>query len=50
VSRIGVYLFEGAQELDWAGPWEVLAAWAKGWPDDSVEIFTVAEYDPEPQV
>ena len=42
MSRIGVYLFEGAEELDWAGPWEVLAAWAKGWPDDGVEIFTVA--------
>jgi hypothetical protein len=25
VSRIGVYLFDGAEELDWAGPWEVLA-------------------------
>lgn len=42
MSRIGVYLFDGAEELDWAGPWEVLAAWAKGWPDDGVEIFTVA--------
>jgi transcriptional regulator GlxA family with amidase domain len=42
VSRISVYLFDGAEELDWAGPWEVLAAWAKGWPDDGVEIFTIA--------
>src|SRR4029077_14710237 len=25
----GVALFEGAEELDWAGPWEVLAAWLK---------------------
>ena len=41
--RIAVALFEGAEELDWAGPWEVLAAWANGWPDDGVEIFTVAE-------
>lgn len=40
--RIGVYLFDGAEELDWAGPWEVLAAWANGWPDDGVEVFTVA--------
>jgi transcriptional regulator GlxA family with amidase domain len=41
--RIAVALFEGAEELDWAGPWEVLAAWANGWPDDGVEIFTVAD-------
>jgi transcriptional regulator GlxA family with amidase domain len=39
---IGVYLFDGAEELDWAGPWEVLAAWAQGWPDDGVEVFTLA--------
>lgn len=40
--RIGVYLFDGAEELDWAGPWEVLAAWAQLWPDDEVEAFTLA--------
>jgi transcriptional regulator GlxA family with amidase domain len=40
--RIGIALFEGAEELDWAGPWEVLAAWAQQWPDDGVEVFTVA--------
>src|SRR5918912_250607 len=37
---IGVALFDGAEELDWAGPWEVLAAWATQWPDDGVEVFT----------
>jgi transcriptional regulator GlxA family with amidase domain len=41
--RIAVVLFDGAEELDWAGPWEVLAAWAQGWPDDGVEIYTVAD-------
>jgi transcriptional regulator GlxA family with amidase domain len=40
--RIGIALFEGAEELDWAGPWEVLAAWAQQWPDDGVEVFTLA--------
>jgi transcriptional regulator GlxA family with amidase domain len=40
--RIGIALFEGAEELDWAGPWEVLAAWSKQWPEDGVEVFTVA--------
>jgi transcriptional regulator GlxA family with amidase domain len=39
---IGVALFEGAEELDWAGPWEVLAAWSKQWPDDSVRVLTLA--------
>jgi transcriptional regulator GlxA family with amidase domain len=39
---IGVALFEGAEELDWAGPWEVLAAWAQQWPDDGVRVFTLA--------
>jgi transcriptional regulator GlxA family with amidase domain len=45
VTRIGIALFDGAEELDWAGPWEVLAAWAKQWPDDGVEVFTVAQTD-----
>jgi len=42
VTRIAVVLFDGAEELDFAGPWEVLAAWATQWPDDGVEVFTVA--------
>jgi transcriptional regulator GlxA family with amidase domain len=42
VTRIGLFLFDGAEELDWAGPWEVLAAWAQLWPGDDVHVFTVA--------
>jgi len=45
--RIGIALFDGAEELDWAGPWEVLAAWAQQFPDDGVEVFTLAR-DREP--
>lgn len=41
--KIAVAVFDGAEELDWAGPWEVLSAWASGWPDDGVEVFTVAD-------
>jgi transcriptional regulator GlxA family with amidase domain len=41
--RIAIALFDAAEELDWAGPWEVLATWALGWPDDGVEVLTVAE-------
>ena len=38
----GIALFEGVEELDWAGPWEVLTAWARWFPDDGVEVFTMA--------
>ena len=41
--KIGIFLFEGAEELDWAGPWEVLSTWATFWPDEA-EVFTVARY------
>jgi transcriptional regulator GlxA family with amidase domain len=41
--RIAIALFEEAEELDWAGPWEVLAAWALRWRSDGVEVVTVAE-------
>jgi transcriptional regulator GlxA family with amidase domain len=40
--RIGIALFDGAEELDFAGPWEVLASWAKNVPDDGVEVLTLA--------
>ena len=42
MTRIAIALFDGAEELDWAGPWEVLAAWSQQWPADRVEVFTVA--------
>jgi transcriptional regulator GlxA family with amidase domain len=41
-THIGIFLFDGAEELDFAGPWEVLAAWARQWPDDDAAVFTVA--------
>ena len=45
MTRIGIFLFDGAEELDWAGPWEVLSFWAKMWPDDGVEVFTMVRHD-----
>jgi transcriptional regulator GlxA family with amidase domain len=39
---IGIALFDGAEELDWAGPWEVLSYWSKYRPEDNIEVFTVA--------
>lgn len=41
-TRIGIFVFDGAEELDWAGPWEVLAAWAQRYPEDDTEVFTVS--------
>lgn len=41
-TEIAVAVFDGAEELDWAGPWEVLASWALMWPDDDVRVRTVA--------
>src|SRR4249920_1410454 len=41
--NIGIYVYELAEELDWAGPWEVLSAWARKWPDDGVTAFTITD-------
>jgi len=41
--NLGIYLYEQSEELDWAGPWEVLSAWARRWPDDGVSAFTIAD-------
>jgi transcriptional regulator GlxA family with amidase domain len=40
--RIAIAVFDGAEELDFVGPWEVLAAWRFLYPDD-VDVFLVAE-------
>src|SRR3990170_4181272 len=45
---IGIALFDGAEELDWAGPWEVLAYWSKFKPEDNVRVFTVARDNSRP--
>jgi transcriptional regulator GlxA family with amidase domain len=41
--RIGIALFEGAEELDWSGPYEVLASWAQAFPEDAVDLLTIGE-------
>jgi transcriptional regulator GlxA family with amidase domain len=47
-TRIGIVLFDGAEELDWAGPWEVLSYWSRSHPEDQVEVFTVARDNSRP--
>jgi len=42
---IGIALFDGVEELDWVGPWEVLRTWAHYWPDDGAVVFTAAHAD-----
>lgn len=42
-TTIAIYVFDGAEELDWAGPWEVLTSWRDAFPDDDVTVFTVAD-------
>ena len=41
--KIAIAVFADAEELDWAGPFEVLGSWAVGWPADGVEVIVVAE-------
>lgn len=45
MTSIGIFLFPGVEELDFAGPWEVLKMWADQWPDDGVRVVTVARTD-----
>jgi len=40
-TSIGILLFEDAEELDWAGPWEVFSMAVMDLPEASV--FTIAE-------
>jgi transcriptional regulator GlxA family with amidase domain len=40
VRTIGIMLFDGVEELDAVGPWEVLAYWASNWPEDGWQVVT----------
>ncbi len=42
MTRIGIAVFEGAEELDFVGPWEVLAAWRDLHPDE-VEVVLIGD-------
>lgn len=42
-TRIAVFVFPGAEELDFVGPWEVLTMWGKSFPDDDVEVFMLGQ-------
>lgn len=42
MPTIGVVLFDGFEELDAVGPWEVLAAWTAQHPDDGWTVVTMS--------
>ena len=41
-TRIGLVCFDGMEELDLVGPWEVLRMWQLSWPEDGAEVFTLS--------
>ena len=42
MTTIAIFVFDGAEELDFQGPWEVLRAWELTSPDDGVHVFMVS--------
>lgn len=42
MTRIGLACFDGMEELDLVGPWEVLRMWQLSWPEDGAEVFTLS--------
>ncbi|MBO1754299.1 DJ-1/PfpI family protein [Allobranchiibius sp. CTAmp26] len=36
--HIGLLLFDGVEELDAVGPWEVLSFWSREFPDDGYDV------------
>lgn len=40
LKTIGIFLFDGVEELDAVGPWEVLATWCAFWPQDGWRVVT----------
>jgi transcriptional regulator GlxA family with amidase domain len=39
-GHIGILLFDGVEELDFVGPWEVLAWWTRVFPEDGYTCST----------
>src|SRR5687768_10657249 len=40
--QIGILLFDGVEELDAVGPWEVLSAWTQQHPEDGWDVFCLS--------
>lgn len=39
VRQIGIHLFDGVEELDAVGPWEVLSSWTLAHPEDGWAVW-----------
>ena len=48
IKTIAILLFEGVEELDAVGPYEVLAAWTRIRPDDGWRVITAGVAGPSP--
>jgi transcriptional regulator GlxA family with amidase domain len=42
MTTVGIFVFPGVEELDFVGPWEVLRAWERLWPDDGQHVVLLA--------
>jgi transcriptional regulator GlxA family with amidase domain len=42
-KHIGIVLFPEVEELDAVGPWEVLSAWTRQFPDDGYSVTCLSE-------
>lgn len=42
MKNIGILVFEGVEELDAFGPWEVLAWWTQNFPEDGYRVSLVS--------
>jgi len=40
--QIGLLVFDGVEELDAVGPWEVLSNWTQEHPEDGWDVFTLS--------
>ena len=41
---IGILLFEGVEELDAVGPWEVLSYWTRRSPEDGYRVVALSQF------
>ena len=41
-GHIGILLFEGVEELDAVGPWDVLAYWTQEYPEDGWTVSCIS--------
>lgn len=42
MKHIGILIFDGVEELDAVGPWEVLACWTRDYPEDDFSVSFIS--------